>query len=85
MGLATEVAPADEFDERLEAVASSLRLDRHTHSGTATQLLTDSYERGLEGHLAVEADAIAGASKTDDYEIGLEAFFGDGDPEFVGR
>jgi len=85
MGLATEVAPADEFDERLEAVASELAAGPTHALGTATQLLTDSYERGLEGHLAVEADAIAGASKTDDYEIGLEAFFGDGDPEFVGR
>ncbi|ELY44769.1 enoyl-CoA hydratase/isomerase family protein [Natronorubrum bangense] len=85
MGLATEVAPADEFDERLEAIASELAAGPTHALGTATQLLTDSYERGLEGQLAVEADAIADASKTEDYEIGLEAFFGDGDPEFVGR
>ncbi|MDQ2051794.1 enoyl-CoA hydratase/isomerase family protein [Natronolimnohabitans sp. A-GB9] len=85
LGLATEVAPSGEFEERLTAVAADIA-DGPTHAlGTATRLLTDSYDRSLESQLAAEADAIADAARTEDYERGLEAFFGDGDPDFVGR
>ena len=85
MGLANDVAPADEFDDRLADLAAELA-DGPTHAlGTAARLLTDSYERSLESQLAAEADAIANATKTEDYERGIEAFFGDDEPEFVGR
>ncbi|MFC4438642.1 MULTISPECIES: enoyl-CoA hydratase/isomerase family protein [Natrialbaceae] len=85
MGLANEVAPADEFDDRLGEVAADLAAGPTRALGTAARLLTDSYERSLESQLAAEADAIAEATRTEDYERGLEAFFGDGDPDFVGR
>lgn len=85
MGLATEVAPAGEFEDRLESVAAEIASGPTRALGTTTRLLTDSYERSLESQLAAEADAIAGATRTEDYERGLEAFFGDGDPDFVGR
>lgn len=85
MGLATEVAPAGGFDDRLESVAADIASGPTHAFGTTTRLLTDSYERSLESQLAAEADAIAGATRTEDYERGLEAFFGDGDPDFVGR
>lgn len=85
LGLANEVAAADAFDERLDSLAHELA-DGPTHAlGTATRLLADSYERGLEGQLATEADEIAAAAGTEDYERGLEAFFGDDEPDFVGR
>ncbi|MXV60571.1 enoyl-CoA hydratase/isomerase family protein [Natronorubrum sp. JWXQ-INN-674] len=85
MGLATEVAPTGEFDERLESVAADLASGPTRALGTATRLLTESYGRSLESQLAAEVDAISGATHTEDYERGLEAFFGDGDPDFVGR
>ncbi|SDR30076.1 2-(1,2-epoxy-1,2-dihydrophenyl)acetyl-CoA isomerase [Natronobacterium texcoconense] len=85
LGLATEVAPAGEFDERLEELATEIASGPTQALGALTRLLTDSYEHGLEGHLSAEADALAEAAQTEDYERGLEAFFGDGDPEFVGR
>lgn len=85
LGLATEVAPAGEFDDRLDAVAAEVAAGPTRALGATTRLLTDSYERSLESQLAAEADAIAAATRTEDYERGLEAFFGDGDPEFVGR
>ncbi len=85
LGLATEVVPADEFDDRLADVAAELA-DGPTHAfGTTTRLLTDSYDRSLERQLAAETDEIAGATRTNDYERGLEAFFGDDEPDFVGR
>ncbi|MDG5821469.1 enoyl-CoA hydratase-related protein [Natronococcus sp. A-GB7] len=85
LGLAAEVAPAGEFGGRLDAVAAELAAGPTRALGSATRLLTDSYERSLESQLAAEVDAIAAATRTEDYERGLEAFFGDGDPEFVGR
>ncbi|WP_121743279.1 enoyl-CoA hydratase/isomerase family protein [Natronorubrum halophilum] len=85
MGLASEVAPENEFDDRLDAVAADLASGPTHALGTATRLLTESYDRSLESQLAAEVDAIAGATHTEDYERGLEAFFGDGDPDFVGR
>ena len=85
MGLANEVAPAGEFEDRLEAVADKIASGPTQAFGTTTRLLTDSYERSLESQLAAETDAIAEATQTEDYQRGLEAFFGDGEPEFVGR
>lgn len=85
MGLANEVVPTDEFDDRLGEIAAELASGPTQALGTAARLLTDSYERSLESQLAAEADAIAEATRTEDYERGLEAFFGDGDPTFVGR
>lgn len=85
LGLATEVAPADEFDDHLRSVASELASGPTQALGTTTRLLTDSYERSLESHLSAETDAIAAAARTEDYERGLEAFLGDEEPDFVGR
>ncbi|WP_049922554.1 enoyl-CoA hydratase/isomerase family protein [Halopiger djelfimassiliensis] len=85
LGLATEAVPADEFDDRLAEVAADLAAGPTHALGTTTRLLTESYDRSLESQLAAEANAIAGATHTDDYERGVEAFFGDGDPEFTGR
>lgn len=85
LGLATEAVPADEFDDRIEELATELAAGPTHALGTLTRLLTDSYERSLESQLAVEADALAEAARTEDYERGLEAFFGEDEPEFVGR
>ncbi|ELY41494.1 Enoyl-CoA hydratase/isomerase [Natronorubrum tibetense GA33] len=85
MGLATEAVPSDEFEDRLETVAADIASGPTQALGATTRLLTDSYERSLESQLSAEADTIAGATRTEDYERGLDAFFGDGDPEFVGR
>jgi 2-(1,2-epoxy-1,2-dihydrophenyl)acetyl-CoA isomerase len=85
LGLATEVAPAGEFEDRLQEVAADVASGPTHALGTTTRLLTDSYDRSLEAQLAAETNAIAAATHTEDYERGLEAFFGDGDPEFVGR
>lgn len=85
LGLATEAASADEFDDRFDELAERLA-NGPTKAYAATKaLLRESYDRGLDEQMAVEADVIAGLTDTADYAEGVEAFFGDGNPEFVGR
>jgi len=85
LGLANEVAPADEFDERLDELASDLATGPTTAYGSTARLLTESFDRSLESQLAAETDTIARATETTDYERGFAAFFGDEEPEFVGE
>ncbi|ELZ04251.1 enoyl-CoA hydratase/isomerase family protein [Natrialba aegyptia] len=85
LGLATEVAPTDEFDAHVAELANELAAGPTQALGSASRLLTESYGRELEAQLAAETDAIAAAARTEDYRRGLDAFFGDDDPEFVGR
>lgn len=85
MGLATEVVPTDAFDDRLDELATEVASGPTAALGTTTRLLTESFEHDLETQLSAETDAIAGATYTEDYARGLEAFFEDGEPEFVGQ
>jgi 2-(1,2-epoxy-1,2-dihydrophenyl)acetyl-CoA isomerase len=85
MGLATEAVSSGEFDERVAELAADLS-DGPTRAYARTKrLLTESAGRGLSTQMAAETDAIARMTRTDDYERGLAAFFGDGDPAFEGR
>jgi 2-(1,2-epoxy-1,2-dihydrophenyl)acetyl-CoA isomerase len=85
MGLATEVAPAEEFEDRLSDLAADLAAGPTYALGNITRLLTESFDRSLESQLAEETDAIAKATRTDDFGRGLDAFFGEGEPEFTGQ
>lgn len=85
MGLATETVPAGEFDDRLEELASELAGGPTFALGNATRLMTESFDRSLESQLAAETDTIAKATRTGDFGRGLDAFFGDGEPEFTGQ
>ena len=85
MGLANEVVPAGEFDDRLEELAGELAAGPTQALGSVTRLMTASFDRSLESQLAAETDAIAGAARTDDFGRGLDAFFGDDEPEFTGE
>lgn len=85
LGLVTESVPADEFEQHLHDVAQRLA-DGPTVALSATKrLLTESFDRDLAQQLADETNTIAQAAQTEDYQRGYEAFFGDDDPEFVGR
>jgi 2-(1,2-epoxy-1,2-dihydrophenyl)acetyl-CoA isomerase len=85
LGLVTESVPASEFDSRLHDLAQQLA-DGPTAALSATKrLLTESFDRDLAQQLAEETDTIAKAARTEDYQRGHEAFFGDEEPEFVGR
>lgn len=85
LGLATEVVPADEFETRLDALAADLAAGPTYALGKTTRLLTESFENTLAEQLAAETNVIAGATHTEDYARGFEAFFGDGTPEFTGQ
>lgn len=85
LGLATEVVPAADLDDRLDEVAERLASGPTAAFGATKRLMTESFDRNLEGQLAAETEEIAEATKTEDYARGYEAFFGDGSPDFVGR
>lgn len=85
IGLATEVVPDDAFEERLAEEARHLA-DGPTQAYAQTRaLLRTSFDRGLDEHLAAEAERIAGLTGTDDFTAGIEAFFGTHDPVFGGE
>lgn len=85
LGLATEVVPAEEFDERLDELAREIASGPTKALGATLRLLTESFDRTLEGQMAAETETIAGAIKTEDYRRGYEAFFEKEAPEFEGR
>lgn len=85
LGLATEVVPDDDLDDRLRSVAGELADGPTAALGELKRLLRGSFDRDLAGQLAAETDAIARATRTEDYRRGHAAFFGEEDPEFVGR
>jgi 2-(1,2-epoxy-1,2-dihydrophenyl)acetyl-CoA isomerase len=85
LGLATEVASTDEFDARLTELAEELASGPTYAFGKTKRLLTESFDTGLEAQLAAETDVIANATDTEDFARGLEALFGEEEPDFVGR
>ena len=85
LGIATDVVAADEFDERLAAVASRLGNGPTEALGRVKRLVAEGFDRRLEEQLAAETDAIAKSTRTEDYANGHAAFRADDDPEFVGR
>lgn len=85
LGLATEVVPADDLEARRREVVDDLA-DGPTHAyGETKRLLLESFGRDLEEQLAAETDALVGATRTDDYQRGHEAFYGDESPSFEGQ
>lgn len=84
LGLATEVVPADELSDRLDAVASDLASGPTKALSRTTRLIDESFDRGIEAQLAAETEAMARSTHTEDYARGFAAFFGDEPPEFTG-
>ena len=85
LGLATEAVPAEEFDERLREVATTVAEGPTVALGRTQQLLTESTSRGIEAQLAAETDVIAETAKTSDFKEGVSAFTEKRTPEFEGR
>jgi len=85
MGLATEVVDADDWDDRVDAVATDLATGPTKAYGAAKRLLNRSYERTLDTQLTAEKDAIAALARTDDYAAGYRAFFTKETPTFRGE
>jgi len=82
--LATEVVDADDWDDRVHALAADLASGPTKAYATAKHLLNRSGDRTLSTHLTAEKDAIASLAATDDYAAGYEAFFSKTEPDFGG-
>lgn len=85
LGLASETAPAEEFDERFREMVERVASGPTFALGTAKRLLETSFERSLPSQLAAETDGMARGSYTDDHEEGVEAFLEDRQPTFTGQ
>jgi len=85
MGLANEVVPSEEFEDRLAKLAEQLAAGPTQALGSVTRLMTASFDRSLEAQLAAETDAMATATRSEDFGRGLDAFFGDHDADFTGE
>lgn len=85
MGLATEVVADDEFDDRIDELATNLASGPTRAYGAVKRLLSESHDRSLEEHLEAETDSVARMAGTEDYARGHEAFFSDEEPSFQGN
>jgi 2-(1,2-epoxy-1,2-dihydrophenyl)acetyl-CoA isomerase len=85
IGLATEVVPDDELDERLTDEAERLAGGPTQAYAATKDLLAESFGNSLEAQLGAEADKIAGLTNTEDFSRGHAAFGGDETPEFTGE
>lgn len=83
MGLATEVAP--DFDERLDELAVKFADGPTKAYGATKRLFNRGQGRDLSAQMAAETDSIARMTTTADFKRGLDAFFGEGEPEFEGK
>ncbi|GAA0657040.1 enoyl-CoA hydratase/isomerase family protein [Salarchaeum japonicum] len=85
LGIATEAVPAGEFDDRVTELAERLARGPTKAFGATKRLMTASFEHSLPEQLAVETEAMADATHTEDYARGHAAFFEKSDPDFVGK
>ena len=85
VGLATEAASEEGFDDRLREIATRVAEGPTVALGRTQKLLTQSTSTGIEAQLAAETDAIARTARTDDFEEGVAAFGEKREPEFEGR
>lgn len=84
IGLVTEVADSDSFDDRLEELATSLATGPTEALGSISRQLEEASARQLSEQLSVEAERISEAASTEDYAEGVRAFKEKRDPDFVG-
>lgn len=84
-GLVDEVAPADAFTARAEAIAIQLAAGPTKAFGEMRRLLTSVEDQPLETQLELEAQALARSAATADAREGLTAFAAKRKPVFTGR
>lgn len=85
LGLVTHVHPVDAFQERAEALVSTVATGPTVALRLDKRLLTGAAERSLSDALDAEAMAMARAAGTADHREGVAAFREGRDPDFEGR
>ncbi|MDX6360102.1 MAG: 2-(1,2-epoxy,2-dihydrophenyl)acetyl-CoA isomerase [Nocardioidaceae bacterium] len=85
LGLATEIVPDDELDDRALDLARELAAGPTAAYGEVRRLLLEAADRTLEAQLDAEALALARATRTDDGWGGITAALAGERPHFSGR
>ncbi len=81
-GLVGEVVPADEFDERVDALAAELAAKPAFAMRAAKEALNAAHEGSTAAGMALERRAWSGLFGTHDQREGMRAFVEKRDPEF---
>jgi 2-(1,2-epoxy-1,2-dihydrophenyl)acetyl-CoA isomerase len=84
-GLVTRVVPDAELRPAVEALASELAQGPTRAFGGAKRLFHQSTWESLETQMELEAQAIAGCGRTEDFRAGVAAFANKQTPTFHGR
>lgn len=85
LGLLHEVAPAEEFETRLAAVAAEYAAVATRAAGLTKRVLNASYDLPLGAHLDLEAYVQSLSARTRDFREGLTAFQEKREAQFEGR
>lgn len=85
LGIANEVVPDGDLDDRLGELAGRVADGPTVALGRTLRLLDGSLGRSAPEQLAAETDGMAHAARTDDFREGVAAFAADREPEFEGR
>jgi len=85
MGLINRVLPAAELEAASMAFAQRLADGPTVALGRLRRLMRTSFERDLPGQLDAESTAFRECATTDDFRIGVDAFFARKTPQFTGR
>jgi 2-(1,2-epoxy-1,2-dihydrophenyl)acetyl-CoA isomerase len=84
-GILNQVVSADEFDDAVAKIASSLAKGPTRAYGQVKQLLTASFDNGLETQMELETRGISDMARSEDGQEGINAFLNKRNPEFKGR
>lgn len=85
LGLVTEMATPDAFEDRLAEVAERVAEGPTKALGRIARMFEETYARQLPDQLAEETEQMARTARTADYGEGVRAFKEGRDPEFEGR
>jgi 2-(1,2-epoxy-1,2-dihydrophenyl)acetyl-CoA isomerase len=85
MGLVNRLVPPEELEMEAQALAQRLASGPTVALGNLRRLIRGSFDRDLPAQLAAESAAFQRCTASDDFRIGVEAFFAKQRPGFVGR
>ena len=85
MGLINRVLPAADLEREAMAFAQRLAKGPTVALGRLRRLMRTSFERDLPGQLDAESAAFSECATSDDFKLGIDAFFAKKTPNFTGR
>ena len=85
LGLLNRVVPAAELQAQAMAFAQRLSKGPTVALGRVRRLMRSSFDRDLPAQLDAEASAFVQCAQTEDFRIGVDAFFAKQPARFVGR